>query len=375
MQPPSLQQRSRINLVELKSRILTKLGPERSKQYFDYLNKFLSLKLTKAEFDKLCLRTVGRDGIPLHNQLIRSILRNACTEKVSDGNKKSLNDELYQNGSIPIVPNGDILSPFTRKARTGNRERRGGSCKSALGPNGKMTHSSPSSYVQHSDELNNVFENGNALLLDTRRHAQQAESSVRKERKLDAPLGIPYWPVSIGGPRRAPSSNKFVAVSDTNGLLDTITLKERMEPVAAAHGVQGVSMDSANAVNNGLDMYLKGLIRSCIELNRARSGSGSKFNSMRPGHHFQAQIDESEQPISMLDFRVAMELNPWQLGEDWPLARGVKWVKNAPQRGTYFSEPCTYRDSMADAQGKFASQFYLTVLNISFSDVIILQAP
>lgn len=341
MQPPSPQQRSWINLAELKSLIVGKLGPERSKQYFEYLNKFLSLKLSKAEFDKLCLRTIGRDGIPLHNQLIRSVLKNACTGKVSGGNKKSLDSGLHQNGSIPIVPNGDVLPPSARKARTGTRERRVGDRKSALGPNGKTAYSSPLSSIPYSDELSNVFENGNASSPDIRRPVQQAESSDRKDGKgvsgrisLHAPLGIPHCRVSIGGARKAPPSSKFVSVSDTNCLLETITLKERMEPVAAAYGLQGVSMDSANAVNSGLDTYLKGLIRSCCELNRARSGSGSgsghelnkgspahfrPINGVRPGHHFQAQVHESKRPISVLDFRVAMELNPRQLGEDWPV--------------------------------------------------------
>ncbi|XP_071686781.1 uncharacterized protein [Rutidosis leptorrhynchoides] len=310
MQPPSPQQRSRISLAELKSRLIGKLGTERCKQYFDYLNKFLSLKLSKAEFDKLCLRTVGRDGIPLHNQLIRSILRNACTAKSSVGNKKLSDGVLLQNGSIPNLPNGDAFSASTRKPRTGTR-------KSALAPNGKTAHFSPSSSIQHSDEFNNVFENGDASSPDTRRPVQKAESSDRKDKKLDAPLGIPCWPVSIGGAHRAPSSSKFVGVSETNGLLDTITLKQRMEPVAAAHGVQGVSMDSANAVNKGLDLYLKGLIRSCCELKRARSGS--MVNGVRSGQHFQTQVHESKRKISVLDFRVAMELNPRQLGEDWPI--------------------------------------------------------
>lgn len=79
MQPP--HNHSRINLAELKAQLVKKLGPEGSKQYFYYLNRFLSLKLNKVEFNKLCLRIVGRENIPLHNQLIRSILRNACTAK------------------------------------------------------------------------------------------------------------------------------------------------------------------------------------------------------------------------------------------------------------------------------------------------------
>lgn len=350
MQPP--QQHSWINLAELKSQIIRKLGPERSKQYFDYLNKFLSLKLSKVEFDKLCLRTVGRDGIPLHNQLIRATLRNACTGKGPLGNKKPSDGVHHQNGSVPVVthassqlvlPNGDILSTSPRKARTGARERRGGDRRSTLAPNGKTTYSSPSSSIPHSGDFSSGFENGNVSSPDTRRpmlhHQELTQQTGQKDEKgvlsgripLHAPLGIPSYPVSIGAARKALPISKSLGVSDPdNNLLDTITLRARMEAVAATQGLQGVSVDCANALNNGLDAYLKGIISSCSELNGSRSGSGNEpiksslarfrpVNGVRPGHHYQTQEHEPKRAISLLDFRVAMELNPQQLGEDWPI--------------------------------------------------------
>lgn len=331
MQPPP--QHSWINLAELKSQIVRKLGPDRSKQYFDYLNKFLSLKLTKVEFDKLCLRTVGKDGILLHNKLIRSILSNACNT-----NKKPLDGVHHKNGlgpivthasSQPVIPNGDILLTSPRKARTAARERRGGDRKSVLGPNGQPVYSSPSSSIPHSDDYN--LDNGNSSSPDTLKPVQhhqeltqQAQNPIGRVKplgqqdsgkiSLHAPLGIPYYPASIGGARKAPPI-KTVGVSDTYSLLDTVTLRARMEPVSIAHGLQGVSPDSASVLNNGLDGYLKRLIRSCCELNKPRKSSPAHFrpvNGVIPGH-------EPKHSISLLDFRVAMELNPQQLGEDWPI--------------------------------------------------------
>ncbi|XP_076912970.1 uncharacterized protein LOC143571426 [Bidens hawaiensis] len=290
MKPP--EQHSWISLTDLKTQIIRKLGPERSKQYFDYLNKFLNLKLSKVEFDKLCVRTVGRDGIPLHNQLIHSILRNACT------NKKPLDNVHHQNGSGPIaahgssnllLPNGDVLPTSPRKARTGTRERKGGALKSALGPN--------------SEDISNV----NSPSTDTRR-------PMHHHQGLHAPLGIPRYPVSTGGACRV-SPAKSVGLSDTNGLLDTVTLRARMEPVVAAQGLQGVSMDSANALNIGLGVYLKGIIRSCCELNRPIKTGPDQFrpiNNTLTGH-------ETKRPISLQDLRIAMELNPQKLGEDAPV--------------------------------------------------------
>lgn len=409
MQPPP--QHSRINLTELKAQLVRKLGPERSKQYFDYLNRLLSLKLSKVEFDKLCLRIVGRDNVPLHNQFIRSIIKNACTAKVPPsahdlevtravGNKKPSSDGYQQNGSHPALTqspsplalsNGDILPLSPRKARTGVRERRAVDRRSALGLNGKLNVGSQPSATAHSGDFNVILENGNSTPPETRRPVQhyreltqQAENGSevlghpaklpvtdrspdglvsvhsndqiklvgREDGKelsgrssLNAPLGVPFCPASTGGARRAlplASSSKCVSTFNSDGLLDTITLRDRMEQIAAAQGLQGVSVESANVLNNGLDAYLKGLIRSCVELNGARSGhepmknSSNKHqphlklvNGVRPGHHYQIQTSSwplevvQEQkpfcPISLLDFRVAMELNPQQLGEDWPL--------------------------------------------------------
>ncbi|KAM0933770.1 putative transcriptional coactivator Hfi1/Transcriptional adapter 1 [Dioscorea sansibarensis] len=77
----SPSQPARINLSNLKSQILRKLGPERSQRYFSYLNRFLFRKLGASEFKKLCFLTFGRENIHLHNKLISGILRNAHYSK------------------------------------------------------------------------------------------------------------------------------------------------------------------------------------------------------------------------------------------------------------------------------------------------------
>ncbi|KAI3806937.1 hypothetical protein L1987_22855 [Smallanthus sonchifolius] len=270
-------------------------------------------------------------------------IRNACTEKLPVGNKKPL-ALVVTHASIQLgLPNGDILLTSPRKARTGTgAQRRGGDRKSGLGPNGKTVYPSPSSSVQHSDDFSTPLDNGNPSSPDTQRPMQhhkelmqqaqnadtQAKSLGQKDGKdasgkisLHAPLGIPYYPTSIGGARRAPSI-KSIGVLDTNRLLDTVTLRAHMEPISVAQGLQGESPDSANVLNSGLDAYLKGLIRSCCEINKPTKSNPAHFkpvNGIIPGHHYQMQEHEPKRLISLLDFRVAMELNPQQLGEDWPV--------------------------------------------------------
>ncbi|CAN4086513.1 unnamed protein product [Withania somnifera] len=405
MQPP--HQHSRINLAELKAQIVGKLGPERFKQYFHYLNRLLSLKISKSEFNKLCLRILGRENIPLHNQFIRSILRNVCSTKVPPpthetdvlksgaavGSNEPANDAYEQNGSHvsssqascqPGLSNGCILPLSPRKVRIGFRDRRTGDHCSALGQNGKtnFTFQQPTA----TESSFGVRENGDINPPDARRAVQhysgllhqtddEREASgqetgrfsvikgsvegpvsvynrgqVRDDGKemharsqLQAPLGVPFCPVSVGGARKAlplETNSKCVTSSSCGALLDSVSLKERMEQIAAEQGLEGVAIDCANLLNNGLDSYLRGLIRSCVQLVQARSvnepirNSTKKqlthtklINGLKPGLHSQntgrpseaMQEHAPDNLISLQDFRVAMELNSRQFGEDWPL--------------------------------------------------------
>lgn len=390
MQPP--HQHSRINLVELKSQIVRKLGPERSKQYFYYLNRLLGLKISKAEFDKLCVRTLGRENISLHNQFIRSILKNASSAKVPPSahgneslvhatgvsNKEPVDDAIEQNGSLVSTVQASNQPAFL--------DHKAGDHHCSLGLNGKIISTSQKSTITGSCDFKVIEENGDYRIPDVQKAGQHhqglmqqtgnnAEESghdpmkfslikrpssvpvsvhnkgqVREEGKEShakvqpqAPLGVPFCQVSVGGARRVlpmATGSKCVSTSTSGTLLDSLTLRERMEQIAVAHGLEGVSMDCANILNNGLDSYLKSIIRSCVQLVGARSGHeptkpskkhptyGKLVNGIGPGHNLQLsscrplEVIQEQTPrnlISLQDFKVAMELNPQQLGEDWPL--------------------------------------------------------
>ncbi|GMI82188.1 hypothetical protein like AT2G24530 [Hibiscus trionum] len=333
MQPPN--QHRRINLVELKAQLIKRLGPERSKQYFCYLNKLLSLKLSKVEFNKVCFRVLGRENVRLHNILICSILKNACNAKVPPST--TIHDSL-QVGDF-------LLSP--RRARSGASIR--------------LTAKKP---LQHHQEVLGNADNGRDVLLPnpeikgsvngfpSEDGRDQSEALFVKDGKescarssLQAPLRVPLFSTSISGTRMAlplGSSTRYAKSYDIGGLLDSEALRERMQQIASLEGLEGVSMDCANILNNGLDVYLKRLIRMTIELVGIRHGCslrknntmkhhshGNLVNSISPSHHNQVQnnswnleaIDEQRyyKLVSLLDFKVAMELNLQRLGEDWPV--------------------------------------------------------
>ncbi|KAG6418222.1 hypothetical protein SASPL_120423 [Salvia splendens] len=389
MQPP--HQHSRINLVELKTQIVKKLGPEGSNQYFYYLQKFLNLKLSKVDFDKLCLRVLGRENISLHNQLIRSILRNACCAKSlppachrNDASKHGMHvgiqeirsDGYQQNGShivkapasgSPGLSNGDdILRFHQRKQDLVSVIGEVGDRRSTLGPNGKTSFpplvaattqpilengdlklpGSGISVQEAEDERENMASHSAKLPAvrkspDSPRgvHSKEQMELVgnhgRKEASsrsvLQAPLGVPLCTVSIGGACRAlpsASSCRSIGTFDDNTLLDSHVLSDRVENIALAQGLKGVSVDCATSGHEST-MNSSNKSPTPVKLD----------NGVKPGHQhqmpngrthpnqmlnngadkYQMQEQKVLHKISLQEFRVAMELNPRQLGEDWPL--------------------------------------------------------
>ena len=403
MQP---QQSSRIDVADLKVQIVKKIGADRARRYFYYLNRLLSQKLCKSEFDKLCSRVLGRENVLLHNQFIRSILKNAFHAKTpppfhaktpppfhdagptnsveEDGHEQSRAVIANPTPNSPIWSNGAVPS---WKSRPVIRDRKPRDRPSPLGPNGKVDYGPQWAPVEDSGSKV-LTENGELTPCDYQRPVQplqgvaelpenQRQVSVQRPKgtprhsqdhtglavvedgeeveqashlkfsrsRLIAPLGIPFCSASIGGARKAlsvPSNDNMVSYFDSGGLFDTEILRKRMEQIAGGQGLGGVSMECANMLNNMLDVYLKRLIKSCVELVGARSKNEPKkhhpvkqsiqskiVNGMWPSNHLHMQsssgpieVIQEQRPlcsISLLDFKVAMELNPQQLGEDWPL--------------------------------------------------------
>uniref|UniRef100_A0A6N2KIF8 Uncharacterized protein n=1 Tax=Salix viminalis TaxID=40686 RepID=A0A6N2KIF8_SALVM len=385
-------QSSRVDLVELRTQIVKKIGVERSKKVF-----LLSESIFESE---------AGENLPLHNNLIRSILKNACQAKTpppiyeagptkplhqapnsspvrEDGHEQ--NGSLISNQNASIWSNG-VLPVSPRKVRSVIRDRKQRDRPSALGPNGKVECISHQSIGTEDSGSKFVVENGELAPCDYQRpvqHLQTVAEQSENEREgsaqqpiersriqskdqtafvedggeveqanhlnfsrtpLLAPLGIPFCSASVGGARKTmpvASSGDFVGYYDSGELSDSEKLRKRMEQIAAAQGLGGVTMECANRLNNMLDLYLKRLIKSCVELVGARSPHDPRkhpvhkqqvpkvinrmcssnnlhmLSNSGPVEGMQEQRQRSS--ISMLDFKVAMELNPQQLGEDWPL--------------------------------------------------------
>lgn len=340
---PSPLPTSRVDLGELKSQLAKRLGAVRSRRYFGYLHRLLSQKLSKSDFNKLCFLTLGRENLSLHNQLIRSVLRNACLAKAPPLQRKPLKEEdgldqpqphIWANpervpgpierANIAVQQNGDLCSCDLERRVDGQvREQ-------------TELHVKRCRLISMGLEEVVIKEIGESL--EYRDDLKMCISPLR------APLGVSQARVGrtkISLPWAGSTSiDRCSRCLDNGELSHTEDLRKRMECVAALQGIGGVAVECAVLMNNGLDAFLKRLIKSSIELVGARvdreaikqtlqkqETNGKLINDVLLDNHTHLQsinrsLELQERNcclISLRDFTGAMELNPQQLGTNAPL--------------------------------------------------------
>lgn len=341
------QSYSRIDTLELKALLIQKIGHQRAEKYFDLLQRLFSFKISKCEFNKFCIRTIGRENIPLHNQLIRSIVKNACVAKVPPfkASKKlgsTLNVKVtngYKRNCLQSLY-GDVFPPTNRKGRSPvNRDRKFRDRPSPLGQLGKpqsVTCEELASKAQEQQSATELLSLGSrppvevASVEDGEEVEQIAGSpGVQSRSPVTAPLGVS---MNLGGARKAlsnvsVSSNYHPETCQNCGELpDTRSLRSRLQQKLEMEGYN-ISVDCVNLLNNGLDAYLKRLLEPCMRLAGSRYGNehlnqlNAQFvpglNGMLPGRYMERT--KSSTYASLLDFHAAMDLNPCTLGEDWAI--------------------------------------------------------
>ncbi|XP_062010989.1 uncharacterized protein LOC133727425 [Rosa rugosa] len=317
---PAIRQFSRIDTSELKDQIERKVGSLKAEKYFSLLTGYLSLKIRKSDFDRLCIETIGKENVCLHNHLIRSILRNASLSKTPPSSKSSFAGSLsvkvangYQKTSLQLLCRDFPKSP--KKERTPNlRDRRA---------RNRLTYSeAPIAKIQVQERATELLSLGGrppGSDEDGEEVDQAAECpSIHSIRPLSAPLGIP---ICTGRTKKLLIKGSAPAIYNetclnSGELPDTSSLRKRLKQKLEMEGME-LSEDCANLLNNGLDVFLKRLIKPCLDLAGSRSKdkhidrehSDDMRNVQRPSRPYSA---------SVLDFRAAMDLNPQILGEDWP---------------------------------------------------------
>lgn len=360
----AVRQKSRIDLCEIKSRIAKTIGPDRAKKYFQHLERFLSSKLIKNEFDKLCLVALGRENLPLHNHLIRSILLNACAASGPPAISvpKIAGDISSSEHTLPPpVWSGDSFSKHVKDKHSLTRS-----------VNASTQHSS----LTHVETISR--ENGTSNLIGLKRHThiqqnEHVESLIKRscvskapldfhgslhingpsaidvretlgeetlrraQVPLQAPIGIQFGTANLCQTRKpsalasVSSDDSSVSCYDHGELCDTLSLRKKMEKTAQDEGLEGVSVECADLLNNGVDVFLKQLIGSCVELVGARSQHGKLSHaalkqqlsrklingvSLQNHAHVQGGIipPGTTNSVSIQDLKAVSELNPRLLG-------------------------------------------------------------
>ncbi|OWM64799.1 uncharacterized protein LOC116204469 [Punica granatum] len=328
---------SRIDTFELKAQIVKKIGHQRAEKYFNHLKRLFSSKITKSEFDKLCVRTIGRETIPLHNQLIRSILRNACIakdppyKKLEGGKILAKDSNVHQRSSLKSLY-GDAFPSSPRKGRSPVcRDRKFKDRPSPLGPLGKpqsMTSEElAASKQQSATELLSLGSRPpiEVASVEDGEEVEQIAGSpgVQSRSPVTAPLGVL---VNLGGPHKTTPSTSLIGnsshgeICQNSGFLsNTQSLRSLLMHKLDNEGLK-VSLDCVNLLNNGLDSYLKRLIEPCLSFARSRQENNrSKQINFQAGSSTNRLVPAVPDYVhaSTLDFRAAMEMNPQILGQYW----------------------------------------------------------
>lgn len=284
----------RINLCDLKSQLVKNIGPDRAKCYFHYFSKLLSQKLSKVEFNKLCISTLGSENLHLHNQLVRAVLKNAYQAKTPPQSSK------------PTYPNGNTFRHSLRRSASDIYEK-----DEVVLSNG------------HLKRPFHLLEEEHLVEESVKKHpkTENAEQdNVPRNLPIQAPLGIPNR-------AQRPLTCKFNTSVDFGELSDSQNVLNRMDQIAKMQGLDGVRLDTANLLNMGLDVHLKKLIGVCSELVKVKSSKEQYMEKNVNGIWQESNVhtqsggpaSDDRRSISLNDFRVAMELNPQRLGENWSL--------------------------------------------------------
>ncbi|XP_047957051.1 uncharacterized protein LOC125202644 [Salvia hispanica] len=276
---------TRVDTLELKDVIYQKIGHERADKYFDQLKRFLSLKLSKVEFNRSCVQTIGRENVCLHNRLIRSIAQNACQARIPPQKARKIEGMSVKvaNGYSLQSLYGDAFPQSPRKCRSPvSRDRKLRDRPSPLGPLGRSPSLTCEETVTRTQEQQSGTE-----LQSLCSGVVSVEDGEEVEQCAESPDGGRWWinvtapfGVSVGPREPAGCSYKDGEACENWGELpDTVSLRRRLQQRLASEGV-GISLECADVINNSLNVFLKRLIEPCVSIASNKAVMPNKSTQM-----------------------------------------------------------------------------------------------
>ena len=257
MQPP-LKKFARVDTLELKARIVKRLGPQRAELYFRGLKKFLSCQLGRDEFEKICVATLGKENIKLHNFLIQSILGNAC---MSDGPPPSM-QAATGNSQTSTVSNGTLTNGLLPVRRVRPLTKRFGDKPSPIGKSPLGHPGAGGEFVSAgSKALQEVISVEDGEEVD---QARGSPVCVQSRSPIRPPLGV------LKVQNSEPSTSCALDVCYNNGELpDSQLLSKLLDYKLKAQGLS-VPKECADVLNSGLNAYMSQMLKACLGVAKAR---------------------------------------------------------------------------------------------------------
>ncbi|KAL0721591.1 hypothetical protein Bca4012_036190 [Brassica carinata] len=274
----------RTDTLELKSQLEKKIGRTKTESYLNLLSKFLTLKISKSDFDNLVVATVKKENISLHNALLRGLIKNVRLSNTPPLIKNGLEEEkkMQLNGVFQTsLCFNSLCKDLPKSPRKGRTQRR-----LTFNNNGSKAKSQITEIVSSSFKQQWSMEDD----------GEEVDQSIRcwRIQPIEAPFGVNL--------RDVIKRRRHVGMCySSRELPDSISLKKKLEEDMEEEGLE-VSVGTANSLNAGLNVFLQRLIKLCLELAASKSSS-------------RGEVCPSS--ASMVHFQVAMKLNPSILEEDW----------------------------------------------------------
>lgn len=298
---PAVRCFSRIDAFEIKLQMAKRLGSQKFQKYFNLLTWYLSRKLTKPEFEELCVDLIGPENLHLHNELIIAIIKNASFSNTPPQKHTKTNTPLtlkLPNGSHPRTSLQSLCAfpQSPKKGRTPNLRERKFKDRVPLHNHISLhenarTDSQTIKLQQQQQQQQQSVSLGSKVL----KTVEDGEEVYSSRSPVRAPFGINIHSKETRKVTNSGLDSAFYAKTChySGQLPSSNSLKNKLKHNLKTEGLD-ISMDCVNLLNNGLDSLLKRVLKPSLELTRSRSSS---------------------RRTSMLDFRVATEINPMILGD------------------------------------------------------------
>jgi len=244
-----------VEINDVKAGLISNLSRDRAEEYWACIRSFLGAKLTKYEFDCQVFHLLGPENVPLHNQFIKALLRNAYS--------------AVPSFVAPAQPAGSLN--FKREA----------SDATATGPSKRLKTKAAATP-------------GSSSIVRTRMPPRRPSPVVRQ-------FGSDHLRLmqSLSG-STSPSS---------------WALRNRMYKIAVESGLSDITPDAVSLLTHAMEHHLKDILAMCKRARKTSDLTTTSSSTPAASVFHQPEGDT----ITARDLLTMVHNRPYLLGEDLPV--------------------------------------------------------